>query len=259
MKYLNKKRNIALLFVICFAIGAIFITTTSQTQKLVQPQEVGEEIPVVNFNAREANDAQERSIRAIRGQKYNTGNPLKDVFTRPESDLLELPLSHAPIKPAFPVSQSDAILIGSITDARAFLSTDRSYVFSEFTVQVEDVLKNFSSAALAPNVTTTVERAGGIVRFASGKTLQLGNAGEGMPVKQSRYLLFLKWSESGKDFLILTGYKLDSKVTPLDGAGKNADIKIFKNYKIYENSEESSFLKAVKTAIENPPEEVTAK
>jgi hypothetical protein len=227
--------------------------------KIGSTTKVLEEIPVVNFNDTEANNAQEKAIRSIRAEKYNTGNPLKDIFTRPQADLLELPLGHAPVKPAFPVSQSDAILIGSITDSQAFLSTDKSYVYSEFIVQVEDVLKNFSSAALAPNTTTTIERAGGIVRFASGKTLQLGNFGEGFPVKQGRYLLFLKWSESGKDFLILTGYKLDGKVTPLDGTVKNADIKIFKNYKTYENNEESSFLKAVKTAIENPLEEVTAK
>ncbi|HEV7644412.1 MAG TPA: hypothetical protein VGO50_10755 [Pyrinomonadaceae bacterium] len=174
-------------------------------------------------------------------------------------DLLELPLSHAPLKPAFPVSQSGAILIGTVTDSQAFLSTDKSYVYSEFTVQVEDVLKNFSSAALAPNVTTTVERAGGIVRFASGKTLQLGNSGEGLPVKQSRYLLFLKWSESGKDFLTLTGYKLDGKITPLDRLGKDTDINIFKNYRAYENNDETSFLKTVKTVIENPSQEVTPK
>ena len=236
----------------------ITVNTQSQTRNLPQQYKLDPDIPIVDINSPAFRKGEDREIRKSRGEKYNTGQPLEDTFG-PESDLLELPLSHAPIKPGFPISQSDAILIGSVTDAQAFLTPDKSYVYSEFTVQIKEVLKNFSPAPIAPHVDTTVERAGGIVRFTSGNKLQRGNSGEGLPVKQNRYLLFLKWSEPGKDFLILTGYKLDGKVTPLDGLGNDNDFNIFKNYKAYKNNDESVFLKAVKTAIENPLQEVPHK
>jgi hypothetical protein len=236
----------------------ITVNTQSQTKNIPQQYKLDPDIPIVDINSPAFRKGEDREIRKSRGEKYNTGQPLEDIFGA-ESDLLELPLSHAPIKPAFPVSQSDAILIGSITDVQAFLTPDKSYVYSEFTVHIKEVLKNFSSAPIAPDVDTTIERAGGIVKFTSGNKLQRGNSGEGLPVKQNRYLLFLKWSESGKDFLILTGYKLDGKVTPLDRLGKDTDINIFKNYRVYENIDETSFLKTVKTVIENPSQEVTPK
>ncbi len=256
------KRKTTVLTIMAIAVIAtatlITVNTQSQTKNIPQQYKLDPDIPIVDINSPAFRKGEDREIRKSRGEKYNTSQPLEDIFG-PESDLLELPLSHAPVKSAFPVSQSDAILIGSITDAQAFLTPDKSYVYSEFIVHIKDVLKNFTSAPIAPEVDTTIERAGGIVRFTSGNKLQRGNAGESLPVKQKRYLLFLKWSESGKDFLILTGYKLDGKVTPLDGLGNDNDFNIFKNYRAYKNNEESGFLKAVRTAIENPSQEVTPK
>lgn len=101
---------------------------------------------------------------------------------------------------------------------------------------------------------TTIERPGGIVRFASGKTLHLGKGGEGLPQRQKRYLFFLEWSDPGKDFVTLTGYELSNgKVIPLDGA---TDLSIYKNYRKYSNEEEGKFLQTVKSFIDNPVEEV---
>src|SRR5258708_32167306 len=50
--------------------------------------------------------------------------------------------------PALPVPQSDAIVIGEVLGGRAYLSNNRSVVYSEFPVLVEDVLKNCSPTPL---------------------------------------------------------------------------------------------------------------
>lgn len=238
-----------------FTATLITVDTQSQTKNAPQQQNPEPDIPVVDINSQSFRNDENKDLRTNRGQKYNTGFPIKDV-AKPPVEILELPLSHASVKPALPISQSDAILIGLVTESQAFLSSDKSYVYSEFTVQIEDVLKNFSPAALAPNITTTVERSGGIVRFSSGKTQRLGNGGEGLPQKQKRYLFFLKWSDAGKDFITLTGYELSNgKVIPLDGA---TDLSVYKNYRKYTNEDESKFLQTVKSFIDNPVEEVPA-
>lgn len=252
-----KKNKIVLIILIVIVTGVIvtFRTSNSQSQTVRLQQKNEEEIPVVDLYSSKENELKYDEIRKERGQKYNKGNSLEEVESS-ISELLELPLSHAPSKPALPVIQSDAIVIGTINNTQAFLSSDKSYVYSEFTVQIEKTLKNKSSIELNPDNIITAERSGGIVRFSSDRTLRLGVSGQGFPTKNNRYLLFLKWSESGKDFLILTGYKLQNgKVTPLDGDIKNNEFSIYKNYKLYKNKDESSFIQAVRNAIENPLQE----
>ncbi|MDQ3799373.1 MAG: hypothetical protein M3384_07985 [Acidobacteriota bacterium] len=250
---MRNTKTVLILLTIFFVTATIatFTTTGSHSQTTQSQQKQSDEIPTVDINAPEPSDLMEKELRNRRGQKYNTGAALEEG-TDSESEILELPLSHSPARQAFPVLESDAIVIGTVTDSRAFLSSDKSYVYSEFTVQIEQTLKNTASPELKPNATITTERAGGAVRFASGRVRRLGNAGEGLPAKKARYLLFLKWSESGKDFLIVTGYKLQGgKVTPLDDADEKEDAVTYKNFKPYRNMKESRFLRIVRDKIEN--------
>lgn len=52
--------------------------------------------------------------------------------------------------PAFPIDQSSAILIGKVTSAAAYLSPDRTNVYSEFEVDVEQVF----NSSTQPKLTT---------------------------------------------------------------------------------------------------------
>lgn len=62
--------------------------------------------------------------------------------------------------PALPVEQSDAVVIGEVERAQAHLSTDKTGIYSEFTIRLEDVLKGRSEEAV-PGVTVIAERFGG--------------------------------------------------------------------------------------------------
>jgi hypothetical protein len=42
---------------------------------------------------------------------------------------------------ALPTHISNAVVIGEVTDAKAYLSEDRTSVYSEFTIRVGEVLK----------------------------------------------------------------------------------------------------------------------
>ncbi|HJQ69064.1 MAG TPA: hypothetical protein VKA70_08830 [Blastocatellia bacterium] len=118
---------------------------------------------------------------------------------------------------ALPVDQSDAIVIGEITTSQAYLSNDKSGVYSEFTIRIDETLKSPNSAALAPGDIIVGERAGGAVKFSSGRITRYTLLGQGFPRPGRRYVLFLRMNEAGQDFHILTGYQLRrGKVQPLD-------------------------------------------
>jgi len=121
------------------------------------------------------------------------------------------------VVPAIPVAQSDVILVGQIMGANAFLSNDKGYIYSEFALGVETVLKNDAIAPINSDGQIIAEREGGAVRFPSGRIQQYRIYGQKMPQTGRKYILFLKRNETDPDFSILTGYELkNNQVFPLD-------------------------------------------
>jgi hypothetical protein len=122
--------------------------------------------------------------------------------------------------PALPVSKSEAVILGEVTQADAQLSDDETNIYSEFTIQVAEVLKNDKNFCLGVGNSVVVERSGGRVRLPSGKVIVAQNYNQDLPRVGKRYVLFLIFltrDESDTDFHILTGYELrDGKVFPLD-------------------------------------------
>jgi hypothetical protein len=118
---------------------------------------------------------------------------------------------------ALPVSESDAIVRGTVTNARAQLSADRTNVYSEFAVRVERTFKQPEGPRLEPGSTITVLRDGGAVRFPTG-VMVVRRDDWTMPLPGSNYVLFLeRHSPTDDAFMIVTGYCLDGgTVTPLD-------------------------------------------
>jgi hypothetical protein len=150
--------------------------------------------------------------------------------------------------PAIPVAQSDVVLIGEITDAQAYLSNDKTGIYSEFTVSAGEVLKNDGNASLYPGSIITAERFGGAVRFPSGSIQRYTTRNQRMPLVGRQYVLFLKRVDQGQDFSLVTGYELrDQRVVPLDGANTEKGEKLpFDNYK---GTDASVFLNTVRATI----------
>jgi hypothetical protein len=143
---------------------------------------------------------------------------------------------------ALPVFQSDAVVIGEITDAQAYLANDNTGLYSEFTVRINEVLKDDSSNQLTGSV--VVEREGGAIKFPNGRVKQFKLNQEGMPRIRRQYVLFLKSNGAGQDYTILTGYELHAgHVFPLDGLGGKL---VFSRY---EGADQTTFLNEVRGAI----------
>lgn len=147
-------------------------------------------------------------------------------------------------------SRSAAIFIGTVVDAQAHLSPDKTGVFSEFSFQVESILKNDPKRTVAAGETVSVERSGGRVRMPSGKIVVSWTNQQNMPKVGSRYVFFLTHDfetagDTGDDFYLLTGYEFkNEKVNPLDSS-LNQEVLAYKG------ATESSFLKDLFNALKS--------
>lgn len=143
---------------------------------------------------------------------------------------------------ALPTNKSDAVVIGEVQDAEAFLSSENTGLYSEFTIRITEVLKNDAANPLTNLV--VAERTGGAVKFRNGRIKQFRYSGQGFPRRGKQYVFFLQRNADGQDYTILTGYELrGGRVFPLDGAGKKLQ------FSTYAGTDENVFLNEVRSAI----------
>jgi hypothetical protein len=251
---MKKKLVVPAIMAVIFGgvLAAYFVTSTqSQTKNSSTVQGPGNDIPTIGIDKLNSDSLKEGEIRTERGKKYSEHAPeIEDNGV--SGELSELPLSHAPYKKAFPTIESDAIAIGAVTGGEAFFSNDKTTIYSEFGVKIEEVFKSSDKSPLSRDMEITAERMGGAVKFSNGNVQRRGNFSEGLPAKGGRYLLFLKWSEEGKDFVIITGYKLENgKAFLLDGKGQNANS-VHKNFLQFRDADERALLHKLSEEIANP-------
>jgi hypothetical protein len=206
-------------------------------------------LPVADYASTDApNDPRGRAGRKAKSSRFNGRG---EVITELPDGVEQLPtINHwwAGLS-ALPVAQSSVVVLGKVTDARAFLSGDKTDVYSEFTFQIEEVIKGDGSAALVPGASITADRRGGGVRFPSGRIQRHAVAGMHLPEADGRYVLFLKSEGAGQDFVILTGYELGGgKVSALD-ATEVVDERTKLPFSVYEGKSEVEFLQAVRDAV----------
>lgn len=155
---------------------------------------------------------------------------------------------------ALPVDRSDAVIVGRVTDAKAYLSNDKTGVYSEFTIQIDSVPKNDRHMPLKSGGSVAAERDGGRVRFPSGMSILSQTRGQGMPLPGRSYVLFLThdfdFHGSHEDaFHLLTGYELrNGRIFPLDKPGEGYPMST------YTGADEKTFMNDLRAAIRKASE-----
>ncbi|HXI24071.1 MAG TPA: hypothetical protein VNG71_09350 [Pyrinomonadaceae bacterium] len=197
--------------------------------------------PIVDYSAPDSIDVNELARRKKRSAKFDNSdwsiNPKAVSDTTVRVDFVDRSL------PAFPISQSTAIIIGTVSAAHAHLSNDKSGVYSAFTAEVNEVLVNRSQSPIVIGRLIEVEREGGRVKFPSGRVHIYMTNEQGMPQVGSRYVLFLSGGEDEGVFQIVTGYELS--------AGKVHALDELKGPKLYEMFDEVTFLSELRAKILN--------
>jgi hypothetical protein len=123
---------------------------------------------ITDYDVPEPTEPRKRTLKLARGKRnnmrfQNSKDAKRFTITEGTESSLGGPPLDVPPEPALPAAQSDALVIGEVTDAKAFLSEDKTSIYSEFTVNISEVLKNSCSAQLAPGHSVDTERYGGAV------------------------------------------------------------------------------------------------
>lgn len=244
MKY-KLKVTILLSVVIVFLFAGLIITKYTQTQeKVASTNKSVTDVPVVDFGSQEKSNGVSSSENEGRSKKNSRYNNRNAVWELP-GDLRVKPKSAHWVfdVPAIPAANSDEIVIGNVKSGKAFLSNDKTGVYSEFTISIQQVLKSNSSVQEGQEI--VAERAGGAVRFPSGKVQRIEvYKGQEMPQLEATYIFFLKKLDSEKDFSILTAYRLqEERVEPLDAISPYAE---------YQGAEKTEFINKIIDEIRNP-------
>jgi hypothetical protein len=186
--------------------------------------------------------------RLLKNRRYDNEGIVKSEIDPRIANVVREPLEDIS---DLPTDTSDLIVEGRVTNSAAFLSSDKGAVYSEFTVQVSDVLKDISGLNVRTGHSIVTERFGGRVKYPNGQIVRYGIVGQGSPAEGRNYLFFLSRAEQG-NYNLLTAYELQgNKVQALDGARVNLGLG---NWVFDKHNDEDyqAFRKATEQAVKNP-------
>ena len=213
----------------CVLVVAVAVTTTTALRGGTQDasnanrqkvEAIGEsQWPLADLNSAEPSDPTERDKRRAKSQKHNRALiGLKGAIkSPPPAGRATLVTDWEVGLPALPTEQSNAVITGEVLSTHAYISTDHSGVYSEFTIRVNEVLKNDERASLAPGCVVSADRLGGRVRIGPGQIVLFTISGQRMPLVNSQYVFFLSAGGPDSNYHIVTGYEVrGGRVLPLD-------------------------------------------
>lgn len=170
---------------------------------------------LVDYDAPLPNIPEELEQRRLKNRRYDNENWVL-VDPDPETEYARRSILVIPL-PTFPIEESDLIVTGQATAVSAHLSNDKTGIYSEYTIKIEQVLKNGLTSNLSPGSVITIDRAGAAVRYPGGHRVAYLLAEKKLPAVGASYALFLRDDKRSKNFDVVTLYELKiNGVSPLD-------------------------------------------
>jgi hypothetical protein len=100
--------------------------------------------------------------------------------------------------------EADVVVRAVVKSKTSQFTVDETYIFTDYTMSVLDILKDDRRGSLKPAGSILVSRPGGAVRF-DGKTVTQVNSNERPFLQSNRYLLFLKRISGSVGFTLSEG------------------------------------------------------
>ncbi|MFN2455570.1 MAG: hypothetical protein ABR577_15275 [Pyrinomonadaceae bacterium] len=247
----------ALAITVATAVAALHSQNQGSSSPARQQEaNIEDSLPIADYETIAPSDSDERVKRHEKNKKYNKSRFNVSTFLTGKQGVVFNDWEEG-LDSALPTVQSTAIIIGEVADTKAYVSEDRTGVYSEFTIQINEILKNDSNLPLAVGGSFEAERQGGRVRAPFGHTVCFFVAGQGVPRVRQKYVFFLGRNPREEVNInppiqrdmsrnILTAYELrGGQVFPLDSAGG-------RDFKIYAGMAETTFLTGLRKTITSP-------
>lgn len=194
---------------------------TSKVQSDIEQRRIETEkrFPTVRYDKPEEQDPQKRAKRRLASARYdNAGALVVSWLPIAEDEVWALQTEAFVSLPAIPIKESELIVIGKVLDAYAHLSNNKKTVYSEFTIHIDEVLKD-TNGNIKQDSSITVDREGGFVEYINGLKRLHFIGGWMTPQVGKKYILFLKNPEKSPNYAIINGYELkDGGVIYLTGS-----------------------------------------
>lgn len=160
-----------------------------------------------------AADAKVKSDAVLGGQYQTVGVNIPELLNQPGPDvvirkahltgMIGGPLNPAPYPPHFLKSlacTSDAVIVGTIRKHTSQVSEAGDFIYSDYVIQIQEVLKDSSKSPVAPNATVLVSRPGGSIK---GKYREVRAVDPNFRSfkEGGRYLLFLKYAPAASAYI----------------------------------------------------------
>lgn len=196
--------------------------------------------PIVDYDAPEDPNPDKRKERKEKGKRYDQSF----VSKRPSLEISES-VFHTDwyqYLEALPVRQSQSIVVGVVKSSDGHLSGDKTGVYTEFAVEIREVLKG-EGGNLTVGKLVHADRPGGYVRYPGGHERLYRFADLNMPAVGGEYLFFLTRPEQSRNYEVLTAYEFSPQgVTPLDS------LVLFR---VFTGMERSAFLGKVRELVQS--------
>lgn len=206
--------------------------------------------PIVNFDNAESVKAAEKNTRQLKNSRHNKESLVLRNPNTGVGEVIREPEWEAGLSD-LPAHKSDIVVEGIVADTKAFLSEDKTGIYSEFTIRVSKVMKVVSGLSVNLGDLIVSERFGGKVRYPSGQVVLYRIGGQGAPMGGKRYLFFLARAEQG-NYKLLTAYEIQGqKVFALDGSRINFRGRGNSKFDKHNGEELDVFMTKVELAVTN--------
>ncbi len=218
---------LVLLIAVTFSFRFAAQTKNTESQELLHKLTRHSSMPSGDFQTspESASSQMNRQLRESKWKpvsRFNVSDPGKSESVKFAFDdtIRVLAPGEKPDPDGLPVS-CNAIVIGTVTGAKSFVTQDRTNVYSDYQVSVAQTLKQDSLQPISPAQQIVVYRTGGSIHFPTGHVAHYVIAGKGFPEVGGQYVFFLTRSDPEiREYELTTGYQLiDGVVDPLDGPG----------------------------------------
>lgn len=192
----------------------------------------------IKYDAPQIENVQEWERRRKISQRYdNQGWVIKPVH--PNTGGVGK-ITEDPPPPLFPIDESALIIVGEVEKVTAFLSNDKGGVYSEFTIRVEEILKNEEKRRPKKVI---ADREGGVVIYSNDQRVMYQSSQQELPLLGSKYLFFLTKDELSPNYVILTSYDLNNNGVRQMEMGRRFDE--------FKNVSKTAFIEVVRNKIGN--------